>query len=67
MRHPDPDTIAPDAALIEALAWTTIDALPQAYRAAARAIALRVEEYQPQVHYQQVRDKWIGLRTPDGR
>ena len=36
-------------------------------RLSARQLALRVEEYQPQVHYQQVRDKWIGLRTPDGR
>jgi len=23
--------------------------------------------YNPQVHYQQVRDSWIGLRVPDGR
>jgi outer membrane protein len=23
--------------------------------------------YDPQVHYQQVRDAWIGVRTPDGR
>jgi len=36
-------------------------------RLSARQLALRVDEYQPQVHYQQVRDKWIGLRTPDGR
>ena len=27
----------------------------------------RCEEYQPRVHYEQVRDKWIGLRTPDGK
>jgi len=23
--------------------------------------------YDPQVHYQQVRDAWIGVRTPEGR
>ena len=45
MAYPDPDTLAPDAALIEALALTVIDALPEAYRAAARAIVLRVEEF----------------------
>lgn len=45
MAYPDPDTLAPDAALIEALALTVIDALPEAYCAAARAIVLRVEEF----------------------
>jgi hypothetical protein len=24
-------------------------------------------EYDPTVHFDQVKDKWIGLRTPDGR
>jgi outer membrane protein len=28
---------------------------------------LNVSIYDPQVHYQQVRDAWIGVRTPDGR
>jgi outer membrane protein len=23
--------------------------------------------YDPMVHYQQVRDAWMGVRTPDGR
>ncbi|MHB2166157.1 TolC family outer membrane protein [Alsobacter sp. R-9] len=36
-------------------------------RLSARQLALRVDEYEPKVHYEQVRDKWIGLRTPDGR
>lgn len=36
-------------------------------RLSARQLGLKVDEYQPQVHYEQVRDKWIGLRTPDGR
>jgi len=26
-----------------------------------------VPSYDPQVHYHQVRDAWVGLRTPDGR
>jgi outer membrane protein len=28
---------------------------------------LNVTIYDPQVHYQQVRDAWIGVRVPDGR
>jgi outer membrane protein len=30
-------------------------------------LGLNVAVYDPQVHYQQVRDAWFGLRTPDGR
>jgi len=30
-------------------------------------LGLKVMVYDPQVHYQQVRDAWIGVRTPDGR
>jgi outer membrane protein len=30
-------------------------------------VGLGVPNYDPMVHYQQVRDKWIGVRTPDGR
>jgi outer membrane protein len=30
-------------------------------------LGLRIETYDPMVHYQQVRDNWIGVRTPDGR
>lgn len=30
-------------------------------------LSLNVPAYRPEHHYQQVRDKWIGLRTPDGR
>jgi outer membrane protein len=30
-------------------------------------LALPTEVYDPMVHYQQVRDVWIGIRTPDGR
>ncbi len=30
-------------------------------------LGLNVIIYDPQVHYQQVRDAWIGVRTPDGK
>jgi len=30
-------------------------------------LGLNVTIYDPEVHYQQVRDAWIGVRTPDGR
>jgi len=30
-------------------------------------LALRVERYHPEEHYEAVKDKWYGLRTPDGR
>jgi outer membrane protein len=30
-------------------------------------LGLNVDIYDPMVHYQQVRDAWIGVRNPDGR
>ena len=30
-------------------------------------LGLQVPAYDPQVHYHQVRDVWVGVRTPDGR
>jgi outer membrane protein len=36
-------------------------------RLSSRSLGLKVARYSPSVHYDQVRDKWIGLRTPDGR
>jgi outer membrane protein len=30
-------------------------------------LGLNVPSYDPMVHYQQVRDAWVGVRTPDGR
>jgi outer membrane protein len=30
-------------------------------------LGLKTEVYDARVHYHQVRDKWIGVRTPDGR
>jgi outer membrane protein len=36
-------------------------------RLSAQELRLSVTIYDPMVHYQQVRDAWFGLRTPDGR
>jgi outer membrane protein len=36
-------------------------------RLVPQVLALKTEDYDPRVHYHQVRDKWIGVRTPDGR
>lgn len=36
-------------------------------RLSAQTLALRVERYDSQLHYKQVRDKFIGLDTPGGR
>lgn len=36
-------------------------------RLAPEVLALPTEAYDPAVHYHQVRDKWFGVRTPDGR
>jgi outer membrane protein len=33
----------------------------------ANALNLRVPDYDPIVHYEQVRDSWFGVRIPDGR
>ncbi len=36
-------------------------------RLAPEVLGLKTESYDPRVHYHQVRDKWFGVRTPDGR
>ncbi len=36
-------------------------------RLSATRLGLNVMTYDPTIHYDQVKDKWIGLRTPDGR
>ena len=36
-------------------------------RLAIPVLGLNVPVYDPMIHYQQVRDSWIGVRTPDGR
>jgi outer membrane protein len=33
----------------------------------AAVLALPVQIYDPTVHYHQVRDTWVGVRTPDGK
>ncbi|HQS45858.1 MAG: channel protein TolC [Rhizobiales bacterium 24-66-13] len=33
----------------------------------AISLGLKVRVYNPAVHYQQVRDSWAGVRTPDGK
>jgi len=32
-----------------------------------RTLRLKTPDYLPEVHYEQVRDAWHGLRTPSGR
>ena len=36
-------------------------------RLSPQVLGLNVQTYDTQVHYQQVRDAWFGVRTPDGR
>ena len=36
-------------------------------RLSATSLNLAVIEYDPTLHLEQVKDKWFGLRTPDGR
>jgi outer membrane protein len=36
-------------------------------RLSAANLSLTVIQYDPTIHFDQVKDKWIGLRTPDGR
>jgi outer membrane protein len=36
-------------------------------RLSTQKLALRTDVYNPRIHYDQVRDKWIGVTTPDGR
>jgi outer membrane protein len=36
-------------------------------RLSADSLNLNVSQYDPTIHYDAVKDKWIGLRTPDGR
>ncbi len=36
-------------------------------RLAPEVLGLATNVYDPSVHYQQVRDSWVGVRTPDGR
>ena len=41
--------------------------LAAAGRLSPQVLALDVPVYDPKVHYHQVRDTWVGVRTPDGK
>src|SRR5208337_809583 len=41
--------------------------LSQIGRLNVPTLGLAVAEYDPRVHFDQVKNKWIGLRTPDGK
>jgi outer membrane protein len=36
-------------------------------RLSPQVLQLNVPLYDPAVHYHQVRDSWVGVRTPDGK
>ena len=40
--------------------------LAAAGRLSAQVLSLNVPGYDPTIHYHQVRDTWVGTRTPDG-
>jgi outer membrane protein len=50
------DRVVASYAVLQAIGRLNVDRL-----------ALKVPQYDARVHYDQVRDKWFGLRTPDGR
>jgi len=41
--------------------------LAAAGRLSPEVLTLEVQVYDPTVHYHQVRDTWVGVRTPDGK
>jgi outer membrane protein len=41
--------------------------LAAAGRLSAQTLSLNVPIYDPAIHYHQVRDTWVGVRTPDGK
>ena len=50
------DAVVASYAILSAIGNLSVDRL-----------GLRVAKYEPKEHYNAVKDKWIGLRTPDGR
>lgn len=50
------DVVVASYAILSAIGRLSVDRL-----------ALNVTKYKPEEHYNAVKDKWIGLRTPDGR
>ena len=64
------DLIAAKARLISALRDRVIASftlLSAVGRLDVKTLALNTPDYLPEVHYQQVRDAWHGLRTPSGQ
>ncbi|MET3661116.1 TolC family outer membrane protein [Aquamicrobium ahrensii] len=50
------DVVLASYAILQAMGRLSVDRL-----------GLQVAKYQPEEHYNAVKDKWYGLRTPDGR
>ncbi|MHC2792026.1 outer membrane protein TolC [Mesorhizobium jarvisii] len=50
------DVVVASYAILSAMGRLSVDRL-----------ALQVTKYKPEEHYNAVKDKWIGVRTPDGR
>ncbi|EXL01712.1 TolC family outer membrane protein [Aquamicrobium defluvii] len=50
------DVVLASYAILQAMGRLSVDRL-----------GLQVAKYQPEEHYNAVKDKWFGLRTPDGR
>ncbi|TPI49788.1 TolC family outer membrane protein [Mesorhizobium sp. B2-9-1] len=50
------DVVVASYAILQAMGRLSVDRL-----------GLAVTKYRPEEHYNAVKDKWIGLRTPDGR
>ena len=59
--------IAAVLAAVAALAGPASATQSQTGRLSPQVLGLATDLYDPRVHYHQVRDKWIGVRTPDGR
>lgn len=56
MANSEHDVVVASYAILSAVGRLSVDRL-----------ALAVTKYKPEEHYNAVKDKWIGLRTPDGR
>jgi len=46
---------------------SSYDLLSRVGRLSLNGLRLAAPQYDPKVHFDQVKDKWFGLRTPDGR
>ncbi|PRD41298.1 transporter [Phyllobacterium phragmitis] len=64
------DLVAVQIALVQAernVVVASYALLSAVGRLTASHVGLQVAEHKPEEHYEAVKDKWIGLRTPDGR